>query len=116
LPQARFNPQRHVSELPGVGFQRSEQLSSDSPPPPRRLHEHALDFADARFQFTNGSAGNGFAIGARDKKSEPTICDVFWTKAVKRDAGISATQIIIECPNEPSGISGIRRSRHDLDS
>jgi hypothetical protein len=115
LTQRRFKPQRHVTKLPRFGLQRSQELSGDTPPAPRRLHEHPLDFPDTRFQFTNRSATDCFAIGVCDKKSQAMISDVFWTKAVQRDAWISSTQVIIERPNEVNGISCIQPGRHDFD-
>ena len=105
LTQSRFKPQRHITKLPGFGLQCRQELSGDTPPAPRRLHEHPLYFADTRFQFTNRTATDCFAIGVCDEKSKPMISDVFWTKAVQRDARISSTQVIIERPNEANSIS-----------
>jgi hypothetical protein len=39
-----------------------------------------------------------------DQKNQSTILDVFWMKTVKRDAGISTTQVRIEGLNEDGGI------------
>src|SRR2546428_1328417 len=96
FPQRRFKPHRHVTKLPRLGLQRSQELSGDTPPAPRRLHEHPRDFPDTRFQFTNRSATDCFAIGVGDKKSQARISDLFWTKAGPRDAWVSGNQAIID--------------------
>src|SRR2546428_14160753 len=92
FPQRRFKPHRHVTKLPRFGLQRSQELSGDTPPAPRRLHEHPLDFPDTRFQFTNRSATDCFAIGVCDQKSQETIPYPFWTKAGPRAALICGTE------------------------
>lgn len=105
MTQSRLKPQRHITKLPGFGLQCSQELPGDTPPPPRRLHEHPLYFADTRFQFPNRSATNCFAIGVRDEKNKPMISAVFRTKAVQRDARISSTQVVIERSNQANSIS-----------
>jgi len=87
-----------------LDLQRGQHLSGNAPPAPRRLHEHSLDFPDTRPELTDRPATNGFAIGSCDKKYKPMIPDVFGTKAVRRDAGISTAQVIIERPNEANGV------------
>jgi hypothetical protein len=105
LTQSSLEPQRPISKLPRLGLQCIQELSGNAPPAPRRSHEHSLDFPDTRFQFPNRSATNCFAIGMCDKEDKPMISDVVWTKAVKRDAGISNTQVIIQRPHKANGIS-----------
>ena len=99
-----FKSQGKVAETPRARFQRGQELAGDTPPAPRRLHEHSLDLPDARFQLTNRSATNRLAISVSDQKSQSTILDVFWMKTVNRDAGIATMQVRIEGLNEDSGI------------
>jgi hypothetical protein len=87
----------------GVGLESSEDLASDTAPAPRRLHEHSFDLPNIRFQFTNRSTTNRPTISICNKKRKPTLCDVFWMKTVKGDAGISITQVLIESLNEDKG-------------
>jgi len=115
LTPSSFKPQRQITKVPGFGLQCGQELSRDTPPAPCRLHEHPLYFADTRFQFTNRSATDCFAIGVCDEENKPVISNVFWTKAVQGYARISSTQVIVERSNEANGISRIRPGRRDFD-
>jgi hypothetical protein len=64
------------------------------------VDKHSFDFADARFQLTNRSATDSFIIDVCNQKHEPTIRDVHGTKSVRRNAGISSTQLIVERRDE----------------
>jgi hypothetical protein len=105
LTRRGFEAQRRVAKLPRLNLQGRQKLSSDASPSPCWLHEHSLDFTDARFEFTNRSATNRFTIGVCDKEREPAISDVFGTKTVQRDARISSTQVVIERAHKANGIS-----------
>lgn len=83
LTDPSLKPKRLVTKLQGFGLQRRQQLSGDTPPAPRRVGEHSLDFADAGFQFTHRSATDGFVGGACDQKHKPMISAVRWAKPVK---------------------------------